>query len=540
MAAAADASQSINSHPVPNPKMLYKEDLNYYYKIETFMLIYLASIAESIRLVRKPKSNTEDPSLLPVSNLPKSSLNNNARKTAKNLKNSGNNSRKNILTRNNKVSPLKISEVFKEFMNNIATKIYGVETPRDLFQNLRENLEKKYESMQKRLSELEKENHTGDFIFLKTHGSYNKMNIQDVPDNTIIIFTTPLNRYGYSGKCFRQSKIEFFSNKANRFLLQNNITCIDKGIDSREISNNNKPNFSELDNIFKNAIVFLPGQKYFDIQLSYTKKDANDGFGIYKNLNNQESYESTELKSTLLSKYIEKYYTSITTSIPTFFIVSGCRSLNSEIPSENNNTTNSLIIKGQLMYKYEHFILYYNTLLLNCFLGTETKLKKIRSSRNISNRNTSELKLKLIFSEKRIQEFKKKIIPKIKGGLINAGIVDGIFVRILKIIGDGDIINSTKLKEELINLIRKSRGLPSNMFLFNELETFFLDEKGNPILKTPEKLKRIQNTSLRLGDTQRTFLHQKLNEILETGNFDVEQEIYDLSDSLSIELFQPL
>jgi len=554
MAAAADASPA-------ELRMLYASD-DYETKFRTFMNVYLESIGESIRLSSKKNLNNQDSSLLPPSNLPKSSLNNNsAKKTAKNPQNSGNknsgnnsgiNSSKKGLTRNNYVDTSKISEVFKEFIKAIAIDIFKVETPEKSIQELFSNLQLSISKYENYLRELKKQNRSGNFVYLNVHGGYNANPINRVvPDNTIIIFTTPINRFGYTCKFTTEEKVDFFRDKANRLLFQNYMTCIDKGIDNRAINNSNKPNLSELNNIFKNAIVFLPFQGYYDIALSYTQEDAEAGYGIYKNLNNQESYEKTGQQSIWLSDYITEYYLTIPTILttPTFFVVSCCRSLNHTIHEQNKTKTNNLITKGQIMYKYEHFMLYYNTFLLNCVLGTESRLKSYASSRNFGNSDIN--KYRLIFSDGRIEEFKQLLLnpskPEHNGIIITEEEAELIISKIkhfISIIFDLLIKTKKELKPKDMFSILQSQ-FKKNIYIylknekaknyFNDIFSDFFSDKEEITLKTLEKLERIQQTSLRLGDTQRTFLHKKLNAMLK-GTYKPNPKISALADRLISEL----
>ena len=201
-------------------------------------------------------------------------------------------------------------------------------------------------------------------IYSQMHGGFNTETPQLVPYNVVLVFMTPLNRFGLckSPQQFEElSKI--FSDTTTRNNILNNIFCIDKHeIDSHE------ENKFEYDKIgFKNALVLYPEQIYFDIFLTYNQEsNTENSFGTYlynkdgkkditrdcQDIENNKSIKYCDISlSALISNIINKNngHTKIN-----YIFLNACRELNFQ----------NLIFEKA--YVYENFMYYFNTIMSNC------------------------------------------------------------------------------------------------------------------------------------------------------------------------------
>jgi hypothetical protein len=273
----------------------------------------------------------------------------------------------------------------------IISEIYGT-TSDELFRKLYETT-KKYKDL---LPEIN--SNAQDFYYVKVHGKFKaEMTPQLIPEKTVLIFLTPVNRYGIL--CTLEDllkKIEIFKKKKNRLSIQQNLPCLDKFNDDA----NNKLNTRDLNNyhkMFKNAIILYPGQYYYDLNLTFTKEDDNgnnmniiyfsddsnsqDLIKIKKDKNNKLNTDYEDYLSNIVNKqFDEKYIDFEKHKSPSgirYIIVDCCRNIDSSYIDANSspieefgkNVASSLPIEkfGKSVYIYENFMFYYNVIMANCY-----------------------------------------------------------------------------------------------------------------------------------------------------------------------------
>jgi hypothetical protein len=258
----------------------------------------------------------------------------------------------------------------------IISEIYGT-TPEELFRKLYETTIK-YKDLLPEIS-----SNAQDFYYVNTHGGFKPdMKPKLIPEKTVLIFLTPVNRYSMCSKLEEKKKIkEIFKNKDYRLLIQQNLPCLDKFNDDA----NNKLNTRDPYNnhkMFKNAIILYPGQYYYDLALSFTKEDRNmninyftgdsasqDLIKIEQDTNNNKL--NTDYKD-LLSKIVNKQFNENKYNNHSlhnskigirYIIVKCCRNIDASYM--NNQYFYSEF--GKKVYIYENFMFYYNVIMANCY-----------------------------------------------------------------------------------------------------------------------------------------------------------------------------
>ena len=252
--------------------------------------------------------------------------------------------------------------------------------------------EKLYSTTKNYRALVERNKTTGqDFYHVNTHGT-TKVSPMLIPANTVLIFLTPINRYGMICNVNENTKIkETFKSQSNRLFIQNNLPCIDKfdklpnnNRRTQNASNHNKRRTLntrdyEYHKMFKNATVLYPGQYYYDLDLSFTQTDSTLGISYFSGDNSHElinkqydedgnllEYEDT--LSNLIEginsgnlppeKYDSPVLVNPNKTKTKYFIISCCR--NFDISGGWISYT------ARRNYIYENFMFYYNLIMANC------------------------------------------------------------------------------------------------------------------------------------------------------------------------------
>jgi hypothetical protein len=280
-----------------------------------------------------------------------------------------------------------------------------------------------------------KYNINNDLFYIEMHGKFNFENgFKQIPENIVLVLTTPVNRFRCATDLVKRDlnlDNPFYDETLKNNIL-NNIFCIDKI--------NNNPNNNRNDNntnlsFFENALVLLPGQYYFDLNMSFgviekKKYEVNityfgSGSGLINNIipHDTQTYNNS-LSSIIQSIILQKKQTP-TESELSYIIVHCCRSIDSKlsykITSENvqtpqklqnnfNNLTRKISKIGTHIYVYENFMLYFNTLMSNCTSNIKSiNLPKI-SYGNFKNSNQYKLLIYIISSPKIFNLYKDFIL----------------------------------------------------------------------------------------------------------------------------------
>lgn len=357
MAAAADSA--IRNEVVSEDSTREVDILSEQHKTQfrRFLEIYLENIYKSF------EPSKQDPTIVNVaSNLTNKNSNRNSNKTKKN------NNKNNNTDISKKVYDRFIELIFTiegYLLSEITPDLISKDLPQ-LFANFYEGI-KNYEITIK-----PKTNTIQNFHYLSCHGGMIPYGVAVVPSNIILIYLTPINRFGI---CKRTDRVvQFLQKLENRLMLQQNVACIDKIADEPEFNNrNNRQKYG----LFKNSIVFLPGQKYYNIHLSYDKKDQDlYNFGFFESSENgliskQDKGDSFSID---LSKYLREIANSQSDKLK-YVIVDCCRNTDTRIETQNNdNQQLDLLRFFYHAYLYENFIQYYNIIMLNCVSSEQSLL----------------------------------------------------------------------------------------------------------------------------------------------------------------------
>uniref|UniRef100_A0A6C0HMN7 Uncharacterized protein n=1 Tax=viral metagenome TaxID=1070528 RepID=A0A6C0HMN7_9ZZZZ len=191
-----------------------------------------------------------------------------------------------------------------------------------------------------------------DLFYINMHGGFNlKSGFKQIPPNIVVVFLTPVNRYGFAcSKENTKATHDTFNNPVLKKKFLNNILCIDKINDNPK--QNNRTVRSKFA-FFENALVLLPGQYYCDLNLSFTEKDEKYSVEIthYGSPQKQIIPPDTLKYNNTLSNIIKN---NIPQDKLTYVIVDCCRNLD------------HLKQNGTDIYIYENFMLYFNTIMSKC------------------------------------------------------------------------------------------------------------------------------------------------------------------------------
>jgi hypothetical protein len=378
--------------------------------------------------------------------------------------------------------------------------------------------------------------------------------IKVVPSNIVLIYLTPINRFSICKRIKTDEVVSFLQKLENRLMFQRNVACIDKIADEPEFNNrNNRQKYG----LFKNSIVFLPGQHYYNIKLSYDKKDQDlYNFGFFESSENgllikQDKGESFSID---LTTYLNEIATIQSDKIK-YVIVDCCRNTDTRIEAQNDNKKNTLLRFFYSDYLYENFIQYYNIIMLNCVsseqsllkhsttslkefgLKTKTTFEKIKQNfiklfiKNFVE-NFEELlsddKKFVVKSGKTIEEFITKLIT-------NEYIAPFEYESIIK--SNNYFFKAAKSDEEIIKFVEQyfSSVKYLSSYFYNYMEYIFAktvkEFKGDKLLTI--KLKDFKNNkrSLRLGHVGRRFLEEKLKSIHD-GSYTANPKLKSIVDKI--------
>ena len=272
-----------------------------------------------------------------------------------------------------------ISKKFEKYITMIMEIYNKPETPILDFKSLFSHLNSQLNDYKQIVSDPVKINEDIDIYYTHTHGDFNfESGFKKIPENMVLVFLTPVNRYGFTCvKTDYQKTIKSLMDVSIKQYLKSQILCTDKIYNEKVTNNRDIKNYF---NFFENALVLLPGQYYYDLKLSFSESDSNKSMNIFYFGHNspEEQPEYKELISdtifnSKLSSFIEKNENStvsIDNSNPDklkYIIVDCCRNIDASILSEKN-VNNSKLIKGESIYIYENFMLYFNTIMYKCFI----------------------------------------------------------------------------------------------------------------------------------------------------------------------------
>uniref|UniRef100_A0A6C0HMC9 Uncharacterized protein n=1 Tax=viral metagenome TaxID=1070528 RepID=A0A6C0HMC9_9ZZZZ len=334
-------------------------------------------------------------------------------------KHNGNNPNGNKIHSNHKSSNHKSTKKsnkpskYKEYIDLIKT-IYKIS---DIDENILFNkLYTQITDYQKKSQELQKSSFDNPLYYIDMHGGFNfeKKFIQ-VPDNIVIVFLTPVNRFGHTCELVdRQTIYKTFKNRDSKNKILNNILCIDKIYNPKLLNNQNNRHIYNKFHFFEKSIVLLPGQYYCDLNLSFSKSIEN------KEKDMDISYFSNNRQSSIILEDVLIYNNTLSSIINTnivpkqdklaYIFVDCCRNIDSNV---KNNATNINALYGKQIYIYENFMLYFNTIMSKCN-------SIYKSNDNLPKQIYAQYKLFILHNDINMNNFedvKEQIILKIKDNL---------------------------------------------------------------------------------------------------------------------------
>ena len=310
-----------------------------------------------------------------------------------------------------------------------------------------------------------KDSYDNDLFYIDMHGGFNFTNkFIQIPNNIVIVFLTPVNRFGHTCSYVDRQKIyTTFKDTQQRKNILNNILCIDKIHDSKQLNNRfgNNTKIYNYFNYFEKSIVLLPGQYYGDLNLSFSKSKENTG----KNMN--ISYFSKSEQSSIIPEDILEYNKTLSSIIIelqqrvqeqnlTYVFVNCCRNIDYSIQNNKNNLN---ALYGKEIYIYENFMLYFNTLMSNCRdVYYSEKLPKIMYSKNFSKDDIVKLYTN-ITTISQYNTYKKLLIKQIKLYLtskidiINSYIIELLSTEINLLDTTNINIPNKAIQTQLINVL---------------------------------------------------------------------------------------
>ena len=201
--------------------------------------------------------------------------------------------------------------------------------------------------------------------YLKMHGKviFDRV-LMRVPDNVILVFLTPLNRYGfckpylYNSDLFNKLKNTEFRDK-----LLKNIFCLDKHV--KDVSLNAIGNYKDALN---NALVLYPNQSYLDLNISYDMRETEKNsifsslFGVFKFTSDNSNIENILLGKKTYSSYLSDHLNFNKSDKFQYVFVDVCRNLD-----QCNQICEDAFI-------YENYMYYFNTIMSNCKIAIKSDL----------------------------------------------------------------------------------------------------------------------------------------------------------------------
>jgi hypothetical protein len=250
-----------------------------------------------------------------------------------------------------------------------------------------ENVDKKYEELFKHLVLILINFNTNlktlpvaskKIALIDMHGGFNFDNgFQIVPDNMVLVFMTPVNRYGFIGGCSKKNpdyleKLKnSFSNSDTRQKIFESLSCLDKFSDR-----DNKNSGQNYKYALQEATVLYPGQYYFDLEMSYNENDKDNILGIYVFPDNV----SDELQTKFTNRYYNNFSNSLSNIIAsnfpsntggkpslTYLFIDCCRNIDHYIKDLKSSSQKLKFLQsGKDIYTYENFMYFFNTIMSNC------------------------------------------------------------------------------------------------------------------------------------------------------------------------------
>jgi hypothetical protein len=287
-------------------------------------------------------------------------------KTNRTQKNNNKSTNTNKSKQNNKNTTFELK--YKNYIQ-IISEIY--ETTQDiLFRKLYETTIK-YRDLVEEIKDTAQ-----DFYHINTHGTFIRdMKPKKIPEKTVLIFLTPVNRYGFGCNLKETSMMkESFQNESNRLFIQQNLPCLDKFNTTNNTNNTYKVNtkyFTNCYKIFKNAIILYPGQYYFDLNLGFTSKDNGQDMNINYYTGNSNSTDLIKIEKDKNNELTTNYYDILSNIVNgnfapetynvslfnsnndiRYIIVDCCRNIDDPITHEKKEHFADL---GKNIYIYENF-----------------------------------------------------------------------------------------------------------------------------------------------------------------------------------------
>ena len=198
--------------------------------------------------------------------------------------------------------------------------------------------------------------------YLHMHGGFIDEIPRRVPDKVILVFLTPLNRYGFcKADSYLSELFTKFKDSASRGDILKNIFCLDKHI--KDVSLNAVDNYKDALN---NALVLYPNQSYFDLNISYdmsdTGKNSKHTFGIFKFTSDRTDVENSLSGTQIYRNSLSNYLESLKSDKFKYVFVDVCRNL---------DHFNQIFEKA---FIYENYMYYFNTIMSNCKIAITSDL----------------------------------------------------------------------------------------------------------------------------------------------------------------------
>jgi hypothetical protein len=341
-----------------------------------------------------------------ISNLYQSFIDENPNQNIKTKKRNNNNSQSNLGNQSNLDSQSNLGNQSNlnnnsKVNNKISNFIFNYSVYKDIIKNIYSNRDNFFYELYSTILNYRKiveknKNIAQDFYYINTHGGFKSLEEisnfpkTKVPANTILIFLVPINRYGFTSLNEIDILKSSLQKPSNRIFIQENLPCLDK-------FNNNSNSDSELNTkhlkqykMFKNALIFYPGQYYFDLKLSFKPDDDEKDMNIYyftKDNELQKLIKTKRNKNILITKYNDSLSNIVNeTKDPNIYeiekkesknnfkyiIVNSCRNLDTVLDQLNTNNINYKMKQDiyeygvKNIYIYENFMFYYNLIMANC------------------------------------------------------------------------------------------------------------------------------------------------------------------------------
>ena len=293
--------------------------------------------------------------------------------------NNSNNNNNAIKTKKNNNNKKKYDEYIE-----ILKKIYKIIDEEELYRILYKQITDYQESIERQ----KKQPYIDNTIFyVDMHGEFDFVKKEKfiVPLNIVLILLTPVNRFGLTCNITDNKNIhdiftipklnpnatpeEIQESKRQHACRQNilqNILCIDKIANTSNLNNRKIFNFFAF---LDKALVLLPGQQYYNLNLRFTATDNGKNMGIFQfNKDGDINILGGNFYNATLKIFID--HIPPDPDDPTIFqyiFVNCCRNIDESVKhTKNNNTITQNTEYGKEIYIYENFMLYFNTIMSSC------------------------------------------------------------------------------------------------------------------------------------------------------------------------------